>query len=233
MTGDVNDGPEAAPHYVGHRRRLRARYLSGGAAALQDYELLELVLFAAVPRRDVKPLAKSLLRIFGGLWQVANAPPARLIEAGLGEAAAVAVSAIGAVNLRMTRQQLLDRPVLATWQRLIDYCGAAMADETTEQFRLLFLDRKNRLIADEVQQRGTVDHAPVYPREVVKRALELDASAVILVHNHPSGDPAPSRADIAMTHEVAAAAATVGIVVHDHVVIGRGRHFSFKTEGLL
>lgn len=233
MPSDANDRPEAAPHYLGHRQRLRARYLEGGAAALQDYELLELVLFAVVPRRDVKPLAKSLLREFGGLWQVANAPAPRLIEAGLAETAAVAVSAIGAVALRMTRQQLLNRPVLSSWQRLIDYCEAAMAGEAAEQFRLLFLDRKNRLIADEIQQRGTVDHAPVYPREVVKRALELDASAVILVHNHPSGDPTPSQADIAMTHEVAAAAHTVGVVVHDHVVIGRGQHFSFKTEGLL
>jgi DNA repair protein RadC len=233
VPSDANDRPEAAPHYLGHRRRLRARYMEGGAAALQDYELLELVLFAAIPRRDVKPLAKSLLREFGGLWQVANAPASRLVEAGLGETAAVAVSVIGAVALRMTRRQLLNRPVLSSWQRLIDYCEAAMADETTEQLRLLFLDRKNRLIADEIQQRGTVDHAPVYPREIVKRALELDASAVILVHNHPSGDPTPSRVDIDMTREVAAAAAAVGLVVHDHVVVGRGRHFSFKTEGLL
>lgn len=239
MTSDAEGRPadsqtqERQPHYHGHRQRLRTRYLEAGAPALQDYELLELLLFPAIPRRDVKPVAKQLLRTFGSLWQVANAPPARLREAGLGETAAIAVSAVGAVALRMSRQELLNQPVLGSWQKLLDYCGAAMAGEQTEQFRLLFLDRKNRLIADEVQQRGTVDHTPVYPREVVKRALELGASALILVHNHPSGDPTPSRADIEMTREIARAAEALGVTVHDHLVIGRGRHASFKSLGLL
>ncbi|HSK38473.1 MAG TPA: DNA repair protein RadC, partial [Arenibaculum sp.] len=193
---------EDAPHYLGQRSRLRARYIEGGDTALQDYELLELILFPALPRRDVKPIAKRLLKELGSLWQVANASPARLLEAGLGEPAAVTISAIGAVALRMKRQDLMNRPVLSSWQRLLDYCEAAMADNDVEQFRLLFLDRKNRLIADEVQQRGTVDQVAVYPREVIKRALDLGASALILVHNHPSGDPTPSRADIDMTHAV-------------------------------
>jgi DNA repair protein RadC len=239
LKSDADDLPAGAPakqeppHYHGHRQRLRARYLEGGASALQDYELLEILLFPAIPRRDVKPVAKELLRKFGSLWQVANAPPARLMEAGLGETAAIAVSAVGAVALRMSRQEILNRPVLGSWQKLLDYCEAAMAGELTEQLRLLFLDRKNRLIADEVQQRGTVDHTPVYPREVVKRALELGASALILVHNHPSGDPTPSGADVEMTREVAKALSTVGITVHDHIVVGRGRHASFKSMGLL
>jgi DNA repair protein RadC len=225
------DGAE--PHYHGHRDRLRDRFFEGGPAALQDYELLELILFQAIPRRDVKPLAKRLLAELGGLWAVANAPPARLTELGLSRAAAVSVAAVGAVALRMARQELMDRPILSSWQRLLDYCQGAMASEQTEQFRLLFLDRKNRLIADEVQQRGTVDHTPVYPREVVKRALELGASAIILVHNHPSGDPTPSRADIEVTRAIVAAADALGLKVHDHVVVGKGRHASFKTMGLM
>ncbi len=171
-------------HYHGHRDRLRDRFVEGGAGALRDYELLELILFQAIPRKDVKPLAKQLLQRFGSLWAVANAAPTRLIEAGLSRTAAVSVAAIGAVALRMTQQKLMNKPVLSSWQRLLDYCEASMAQEPIELFRLLFLDRRNQLIADEVQQRGTVDHTPVYPREVVKRALDLGASAIILVHNH-------------------------------------------------
>ncbi|WP_207476316.1 RadC family protein [Arenibaculum pallidiluteum] len=231
--GAADHKGKTEPHYHGHRDRLRDRFEAGGPEALQDYELLELVLFQAIPRRDVKPLAKDLLGQLGSLWAVATAAPARLVELGVPRNAAVALSAIGAVALRMSRQQLLGRPVIGSWQQLLDYCQGAMALEPVEQFRLLYLDRRNRLIADEVQQRGTVDHAPVYPREVVKRALELGASALILVHNHPSGDPTPSRADIDMTREVAKAAGILGVTVHDHVIVGRGSHASFRALGLL
>jgi DNA repair protein RadC len=239
--GESADGPaDGDPHYLDHRNRLRRRFLDRGPDALEDYELLEMVLFAASPRRDVKPLAKLLIRTFGDLWGVVNAPPERLrglkaegVSLGTDNAVA-AVRIVGAAALRALQQRVIDRPVLASWQALIDYCSAAMAHEPTEQFRLLFLDRKNTLIADEVQQRGTVDHTPVYPREVVKRALELSASAVILVHNHPSGDPTPSRADIEMTKEIVRAANAIGLTVHDHLVIGKGgRHTSFKAQRLL
>ncbi|WP_205028091.1 RadC family protein [Oleisolibacter albus] len=231
--GGAGDGTAEQPHYHGHRERLRARFLGQGAEALQDYELLELLLFV-IPRRDVKPLAKQLLRDFGGLWAVVNAPVERLQSyAQMTEGAVSALKVAGAVALRMARQEVLNKPVLSSWQKLLDYCAAAMAHQEVEQFRLLFLDRKNTLIADEVQQRGTVDHTPVYPREVVRRALELGASALILVHNHPSGDPTPSRADIDMTKQIVAAAQALGVVVHDHLVIGKGRHVSFKSAGLL
>ena len=239
--GGTEDGAEDGdPHYLDHRNRLRRRFLDRGADALEDYELLEMVLFAASPRRDVKPLAKLLIRTFGDLWGVVNAPPERLrglkaegVSLGTDNAVAT-VRIVGAAALRALQQRVIDRPVLASWQALIDYCAAAMAHEPTEQFRLLFLDRKNKLIADEVQQRGTIDHTPVYPREVVKRALELSAAAVILVHNHPSGDPTPSRADVEMTKEIVRAGNAVGLVVHDHLVIGKGgRHTSFKAQRLL
>ncbi|CAO3418952.1 RadC family protein [Azospirillum endophyticum] len=239
--GEGDDEPAGEdPHYVDHRERLRRRFLDRGPDALEDYELLEMVLFAVSLRRDVKPLAKLLIRTFGDLWGVVNAPPERLrglkaegVSLGTDNAVAT-VRIVGAAALRALQQRVIDRPVLASWQALIDYCSAAMAHEPTEQFRLLFLDRKNTLIADEVQQRGTIDHTPVYPREVVKRALELSAAAVILVHNHPSGDPTPSRADIEMTKEIVRAANAVGLVVHDHLVIGKGgRHTSFKAQRLL
>jgi DNA repair protein RadC len=226
------------PHYFGHRKRLRERFLSGGAESVQDYELLELLLSEAIARRDVKPLAKELLRQFGDLWNVCNATAERLQSVRapglvMSERAVTLLRVVGATVLRAMRQQVMHRRVLSSWQALIDYCAAAMAHETTEQFRLLFLDRRNALIADEVQQHGTVDHAPVYPREVVRRALELGATAVILVHNHPSGDPTPSRADVEMTKEIVRVALAVGIAVHDHVVVGRGRTASFKALGLL
>ncbi len=222
------------PHYHGHRERLRERFLETGPDALQDYELVELLLFQAIPRRDVKPLAKALLKQFGSLWGVVNAPVDKLRnDHKLSDTVIAALRVVGAAALRMARQEVLGRPVLSSWQKLLDYCAGAMANEANEQFRLLFLDRKNTLIADEVQQKGTVDHTPVYPREVVKRALELGASAIILVHNHPSGDPTPSKADIEMTRAIATAASALGVTVHDHIVVGKGRHFSFKSAGML
>ncbi|HWE05328.1 MAG TPA: DNA repair protein RadC [Rhizomicrobium sp.] len=221
-----------APHYQGHRERLRGRFLDSGAAALSDYELLELVLFAAIPRRDVKPLAKTLLAKFGSFAEVVAASRERLSE-HLGDGAIAQIKIIEAAALRLSRTMLMGKPALSSWNALLDYCAAAMARAPKEEFRVLFLDRKNFLIGDEVMNKGTVDHAPVYPREIVKRALELSASALILVHNHPSGDPTPSRADIEMTREVVEAARALRIAVHDHLVIGRGGTASFKALGLL
>src|ERR1700761_4257397 len=219
---------------AGHRERLRARFLKGGAAAMPDYELLELALFAAVPRRDTKPLARALLARFGSFAEVIAAKRERLMEIpGAGEAVVNQLKIVEAAAQRLARGKVIGRPALSSWAALLDYCMAAMARNQTEEFRVLFLDRKNVLVADEVQSRGTVDHAPVYPREIVKRALEHGASAIILVHNHPSGDPTPSRADIDMTREIAAAAKALHITVHDHLVIGRHGHASFKSLGLL
>lgn len=201
---------------------------------MADYELLELVLFAPIPRRDVKPLAKELIRKFGSFGEVIAATPARLREVdGVGDAVVAALKTVEAAALKLSKAKLLGRPALSSWEAVLDYCAAAMARAETEQFRIIFLDRKNTVIAEEVHQRGTVDHTPVYAREVVKRALELGASALILVHNHPSGDPTPSRADIAMTRDVVAAAKALNIAVHDHLVVGRGGHASFKALGLL
>jgi DNA repair protein RadC len=219
---------------AGHRERLRERFLKGGADAMPDYELLELTLFAVIPRRDTKPLAKALLARFGSFAEVIAAPRPRLLEVkGCGEAVAGHLKIIDAAARRLAQTKVIKRPALSSWAALIDYCTAAMAREPAEQFRVLFLDRRNVLIADEVQNRGTIDHTPVYPREIVKRALELSASAIILVHNHPSGDPTPSRADIDMTRDIDKAARALGISVHDHLVIGRGGHASFKSLGLL
>jgi DNA repair protein RadC len=227
--GDTSDNGTA-----GHRERLRTRFLKGGADAMPDYELLELTLFAAVPRRDTKPLAKALLARFGSFAEVIAAPAARLMEIkGVGMSVVQQLKIVQAAAHRSAKTGVINRPVLSSWTALLDYCTAAMARVTNEEFRVLFLDRKNVLIADEVQNRGTVDHTPVYPREIVKRALELSASSIILVHNHPSGDPTPSKADITMTREVVTAARTLGIAVHDHLVIGRGGHASFKSLGLL
>ena len=223
-----------APHYAGHRKRLRERFLKAGGEAMPDYELLELLLASAIPRRDVKPLAKDLLKSLGSFAEVIAADPARLAEVkGLGEAGIAALKVVEAAAVRLAREQVVDRPVVSSWQALLDYCRVSMAYNKTEQFRILFLDRKNVLIADEVQQEGTVDHTPVYPREVIKRALELGASAIILAHNHPSGDPTPSRDDIAMTREIVEAGRKLGVTVHDHVVVGRRGHASFKGLGLL
>ncbi|MHA1113942.1 MAG: RadC family protein, partial [Alphaproteobacteria bacterium] len=214
----------------GHRQRLRQRFLKGGGEALADYELLELLLFQASPRRDVKPLAKRLLKEFGGFAEVISATPDALRRIdGLGEAGLAALKTVRAAALRLARAEVMDKPVIASWQKLLDYLQASLAHEKAERFRLLFLDRRNRLIADELQQSGTVDHTPLYPREVVKRALELGASALILVHNHPSGDPTPSKADIDMTRELKAVAEKLGIAIHDHIVVGKGTHTSFKA----
>lgn len=213
---------------------MRARFLKGGGAALADYELLELLLFAAQPRGDVKPLAKRLLAEFGSFARTISATPEALRQVdGAGDAAIVALKAAQAAALRLLAEEASDAPVISSWKKLLDYCRAAMALEKTEQFRLLFLDQKNRVIADEVQQRGTVNHTPVYPREVVKRALELSASAIIMVHNHPSGDPTPSRADIDMTRQVRDAAEKLGIALHDHVIIAGKEHVSLKSLGLM
>jgi len=225
---------ENEPHYLGHRERLRERFLAGGAEALPDYELLELVLYAAIPRRDVKPLAKALLANFGSFADVIAGPRQRLLEvSGVGEGVVAQLKIVEAAALRLSRTKVLGRPALSSWQAVLDYCVAAMARNPQEELRILFLDRKNALIADEVQSQGTVDHTPVYPREIVKRALELSASAIILVHNHPSGDPTPSRADIELTREIAAAAKALRIAVHDHLIVSRGGTTSFKAVGLM
>ena len=225
---------EPVDHASGHRERLRKRFDKAGVDGLQDYELLELVLFRAIPRRDVKPLAKDLIRAFGGFPQVLSAPVERLLEfKGVSLGVAREFKIVHAASLKMAQARVMNRPVISSWADLLAYCRAAMADEKIEQFRILFLDRKNILIADEVQQRGTVDHTPVYPREVVKRALDLAASAIILVHNHPSGDPTPSNADIQMTAEIVNAAKALNISVHDHIIIGHEREASFRSLGLL
>lgn len=225
---------DGTPHYHGHRDRLRARFLQVGGDALPDYELLELVLFRLIPRRDVKPIAKELLKRFGTFAEVLAAPSARLMELdGIGENVVTDLKVVEAAARRLVKGDVAKRQVLSSWTSVIDYCRAAMAFMDKEQFRLLFLDKRNGLIADEVQQSGTVDHTPVYPREVVKRALELSASALILVHNHPSGDPTPSPADIKMTREIMEIAKPLGITVHDHIIVGREGHASLKGLKLI
>ncbi|MEL0107666.1 MAG: RadC family protein [Rhodospirillales bacterium] len=222
------------PHYTGHRQRLRQRLLQSGAEALPDYELLELVLFSALPRQDTKPLAKQLIDTFGSFAEVVAAEPNALKKVpGVGDAVIATLKTVQGASQRLAQQHILDKPVLSNWQALLDYLRISMAFGMTEQFRVLFLNKKNILIADEVQQKGTVDHTPVYPREIIKRALEVGATAIIMVHNHPSGDPEPSDADIQMTLEVRAAGEKMGIVLHDHVVIARDGAKSFKSLGLL
>ncbi len=226
------DKSTETPHYHGHRDRLRERFVAGGADALPDYELLELLLFRLIPRVDTKPIAKALLARFGTFGEVLGAPVALLQEVkGIGPAVAVDLKVMAAAAQRMAKTEVHGREVLSNWTQLLAYIRSAMAFENREQFRILFLDKKNVLIADEVQQVGTVDHTPVYPREVIKRALELSASAVILVHNHPSGDPTPSRADIEMTKQIIDSAKPLGISVHDHIIIGKKGNASMK--GLL
>ena len=237
MTSD-HDGEgglyEQAPHYHGHRERLRARFRDAGSDAVSDYELLELVLFRAIPQRDVKPLAKDLVARFGSFAEVIAAPHPRLLEVkGMGEAVITELKIVHAAAQRLTRGEMRKRPVLSSWGSVLDYCRTAMAFAEKEQFRLLFLDKRNQLIADELQQTGTVDHTPVYPREVVKRALELSATALILVHNHPSGDPTPSRADIQMTQAIIDVAKPLGIAVHDHIIVGKEGHASLKGLKLI
>jgi DNA repair protein RadC len=224
----------AQPHYHGHRQRLRARFREAGADALSDYELLEAVLFRALPRRDVKPLAKTLIATFGSFAEVIAAPVTRLAEVeGMGDASITEIKIIQAAASRLLRGEVRKRPALSSWSAVLDYCRGAQAFADKEQFRILFLDKRNQLIADEVQQTGTVDHTPVYPREVVKRALELSATAIILVHNHPSGDPTPSRADIEMTQQIIAVATPLGISVHDHLIVGKDGHASLKSLKLI
>lgn len=227
-------GGEDKPHYLAHRDRQRAKFAASGGDSFADYELLELFLFNSIPRRDVKPVAKELLKTFGNLGEVCAAPLHRLTEIkGIGEKTALDLKLLHAASVRMGRESVLGRPVLSSWTALLDYCRSAMQFEPVEQFRVLFLDRKNRLIADEVLGRGTIDRAPVYPREIIKRALALESTAIILAHNHPSGDPTPSQSDITMTNEVIASAKAMGVVVHDHLIIGRENVVSFKTLGLM
>lgn len=231
---DGKTGRAGKPHHLGHRDRLRQRFRTGGAAALPDYELLELILFRAIPRQDVKPLAKALIARFGCFAEVLSASPERLKEVpGVGEAVITDLKLIHASGLRLAKAEIRPRTLLSSWSAVLDYCRAAMAFAEREQFRVLFLDKKNGLIADEVQGEGTVDHTPVYPREVIKRALELAASAIILVHNHPSGDPTPSTADIDMTRRLIEAGDKLAIKVHDHIIIGRNGHASFRTLKLI
>ena len=225
---------EASPHYHGHRERLRTRFREAGSDAISEYELLELVLFRAIPQRDVKPLAKELIAKFGSFAEVVAAPRMRLKELkGLGDAAIDELKIVHAAASRLARGKVQKRPLLSSWSSVLDYCRTTMAFAEKEQFRLLFLDKRNQLIADEIQQTGTVDHTPVYPREVVKRALELSATAIILVHNHPSGDPTPSRADVQMTQAIVDVAKPLGISVHDHIIVGKEGHASFKGLRLI
>jgi DNA repair protein RadC len=229
--GGLTEGP---PHYFGHRERLRERFLDGGPDAVTEYELLELVLFRAIPRRDVKPLAKALIAKFGSFAEVVSAERPRLREIeGLGEAAIAEIKIVQAAAGRLARGEVKKRTALSSWSAVLDYCRTTMAFADKEQFRVLFLDKRNQMIADEVQQTGTVDHTPVYPREVIKRALELSATALILVHNHPSGDPTPSRADIQMTQAIVEIAKPLGISVHDHIIVGKDGHTSFKGLKLI
>ena len=222
------------PHYHGHRDRLRARFAEKGADALADYELLELYLFRSIPRRDIKPLAKNLIARFGSFAEVISAPIEQLIEVkGISENIALDLKIIRAASMKLGQESILGRPILSSLSALLDYCRSAMQFERKEQFRVLFLDKKNRLIADEILGNGTVDRAPVYPREIMKRALTLEATAVILAHNHPSGDPTPSQSDINMTNDVIEAMKPIGITVHDHLIIGRDNIASFRTLGLM
>lgn len=222
------------PHYHGHRDRLRARFLENGPEALQDYELLELVLFMAIPRRDVKPLAKDLLKKFGNLPSLLNAPVDELLKVeGVSENTATAIKAITAAAHRMMKRELINKPIFNSWARLMDYCTSTMEYETREHFRILFLNKKNEMIADEIQSSGTIDHTAAYPREIIKRALDLGATAMILVHNHPSGDPKPSKTDLEMTQLIIRAGEPFDIHVHDHIIVSKNGYSSFKTLGLI
>lgn len=231
---ETEEKPAESPHFHGHRQRLRERFLGPGGEHIADYELLELLLFAAKPRGDAKPLAKRLLKHFGSLASVILADQNELrAVADVGDAAVACLKAVEIAAQRLVQAPARQRPIIQSWTALLDYCRLAMGKKKIEEFRILFLNHKNALLSDEVQQRGTVNHTPVYPREVVKRALELGASAIILAHNHPSGDPTPSQADIDMTKQIATAGKAVGINVHDHLIISEGAHYSFKSHGLL
>jgi DNA repair protein RadC len=229
-------GPKGRmPSYIqDHRKRLRERFISGGATAVPDYELLELILFRSIPRCDVKPVARRLMETFGDFSRVLAAPLERLLDVrGVGDAVAVDLKILEAATHRMARARILQKPVLSSWDALLDYCHTAMSHGETEHFRVLFLDRKNVLIEDEEQGKGTIDHVPVYPREIMKRALEINASAIILVHNHPSGDPTPSESDITMTNQIQEAGSALGITLHDHLIIGKSQEISFRSERLI
>jgi DNA repair protein RadC len=230
----MSSDPTDAPDHLGHRDRLRARFSEGRGEGMADYEFLELLLFRSIPRRDVKPVAKRLIKRFGSFAEVLAAPPHLLTDIeGVGESVALDLKIVEASAKRLARGAVSKRPVLSSWSSVLEYCRTAMAFSDREEFRLLFLDKRNALIADELQQRGTVDHTPVYPREVVKRALDLAATAVILVHNHPSGDPTPSSADISMTRQIIDVAKPLGIAVHDHIIVGRDGHASMKGLRLI
>ena len=223
-----------APHWQGHRDRLRGKLIRRGASALDDYELLETLLFAFIPRRDVKPISKALLARFGSLSGVFAAAPSDLTKVtGVGDTVAAYLKATSEIGVRTSREAIQMRPVISSWSALLAYVRQQLQHEPREQFRVLFLDRKNQLIADEQMSQGTVNEAPVYPREIARRALELSASALILVHNHPSGDPTPSRADISMTREIIDALSPFDIRVHDHLIAAKQGVTSFKTEGLI
>ncbi len=231
--GQCNDS-QSTPHYHGHRNRLRERFLKNGSETLSDYEVLELILFRALPRRDTKPLAKALLNKFGSFAEVINAPSFRLKEVkGVGDAVISEIKIVSAAALKLMQSDLVQRDVLSSWSSLIKYCNASMAYATIEQFRIIFLDKRNQILADEIQSQRTVDHTPVYVREVVKRALDIGATAIVLVHNHPSGDPVPSRADIEMTKEIISALEKVNILVHDHIIVGRSGHASLRQLELV
>ena len=233
-TSPPPDQSTETPHYHGHRERLRERFYSAGPEALSDYELLEMALFPALPRRDTKPLAKALLKQFGSFAEVIHAPVARLREVeGIGEASINQIKLLAAAASRVAKGEIKRKIALSSWNDVIEYCRTGMAFADKEQFRLLFLDKRNQLIADEIQQTGTVDHTPVYPREVIKRALELSATALILVHNHPSGDPTPSQADIRMPKAIVQIATPLGISVHDHIIVGKNGHASLKGMKLI
>ena len=226
--------PDPKPHWQGHRERLRGKLLKRGAGALEDYEVMEVILMAFIPRRDVKPIAKALMTRFGSLSGVLAAPSADLVKVdGIGESVAAYLKAIAELQSRASLEEIRRRPAISSWSALVSYVRTELQHEGREQFRVLFLDRKNQLIADEVMGHGTVDHAPVYPREIARRALELQASSLILVHNHPSGDTTPSRADIDMTREIINVLDPLEITVHDHLIAGTGGVTSFRTAGLI
>lgn len=237
-SGSSEKQDKQKPHYIGHRKRLKTKFLKSlndnSSAGFEDYEILEIILFSAYPRQDVKPIAKKLLNQFGSLSNIMQASVKELkVRCELGDSAISMIKAVNELLLRSLKEEISEQPILRSWQAVLDYCHAAMGNSKKEEFRVLFLDKKNKLIADEVQQRGTVDQTPVYPREVIKRSLEYSASAIILIHNHPSGDPSPSKADIEVTEQIESGLKPLSIKLHDHLIIAGKRHFSFAGNGLI